>query len=259
MISKARSRLILRLRSRRGRPREGLFLVEGIRAVEEALDGGVKISFAAVAPGLEGSERGAALAQILREAGVDLELVDDDRLAELSDTETPQGVILVCIEPRHTLEELASAAGPGVLLLDAVQDPGNVGTLIRAARAFGLRGVVALDGTVDPWNPKAVRASAGASFHLPVLKESWDAVEPWLRAAGLELLASDPAGGDVAEEEVRGAWALVVGNEGAGARRRVMEVADRVVSIPMEGGAESLNAGVAGAILLYALVRARSC
>lgn len=257
MISRARSRLIRRLRSRRGRPREELVLVEGIRAAEDALDAGLDVSFAAVSPRLGGSVRGAALERRLRGGGIDLETVEEEELVELSDTEAPQGVILVCAEPAHRLDDLAATSGWGVLVLDAVQDPGNAGTLIRAALAFGLRGAVALDGTVDPWNPKAVRASAGASFRVPVVREAWNTVEAWCRGAGLRILVSDPAGADVAGEEAKEEWALVVGNEGSGVRREILEAADRVLGIPMKGGAESLNAGVAGAILVYALVRGR--
>lgn len=257
MISKSRSRVVRRLRTRRGRSDETLFLVEGVRGVEEALDAGLDVSFAVVSPGLAQTARGRELEARIRRLELDMEPVDEGELEELSDTETPQGVLLVCAEPGWVLDELGSAPGQGILILDAVQDPGNLGTLVRAARAFGLRGVVALDGTVDPWNPKAVRAAAGASFHLPLLKEDWSVVEAWARTRELSLLASDPAGVDVAGVRVAGEWALVVGNEGAGVRSQVLKSADRVVSVPMAGGTESLNVGVAGAVLLYALARRR--
>ena len=138
-------------------------------------------------------------------------------------------------------------------MLDSLQDPGNVGTLVRTARALGVTGVVALDGTVDPWNPKAVRASAGAVFHVPLVRRAW----PDLRSAlGDRTLFAGAAGGtpagDVKPPE---AWALVLGNEGSGVRAEILEAGARTVAVPMVDGAESLNAAIAGAILLYAFSR----
>ena len=145
-----------------------------------------------------------------------------------------------------------------MLLLDAIQDPGNMGTLIRAARAFGVTTVVALDGSVDPWNPKAVRASAGASFHLDVVRAPWADVGPWLERCTVEVLAADAAGRDVSEVEPKAPWALAVGNEGAGLRPEITQAAVLKVGIPMEAEVDSLNAGVAGSILLYVLTTTRS-
>ena len=120
--------------------------------------------------------------------------VTDAEFAALSDTEAPQGVLLVCPDPRTDPAHLPSGA---LLVLDGVQDPGNVGTLIRAAAAFGVAGVIALDGTVDPYSTKAVRAAAGAVFRTRVLMASWGEIESNLRARG-PLLIADMNGSDVA-------------------------------------------------------------
>ena len=254
-LSKRKRKLIGRLRGRRTRPREGEVLVEGPKTVEEALSAGVEARFAVVDPSLEASPGGRRLLEALEGAGVPVERVEADELAELSDTEAPQGVLLVCAEPDRSLADVLASPEARLLVLDGVQDPGNLGTLARAARAFALDGLVALDGTVDPWNPKAVRAAAGASFRIPVVKAPWSEVGPVLRQARVTLIVAEADGRDVGEGAPPAPWALAVGNEGSGIRPEVAEAADERVAVPMPGGAESLNAGVAGAVLLYALTR----
>jgi len=250
-LSKSKSRLIGRLKDRKLRAREGLVLVEGIRAVTEALDAGMGVRFAVGAPRLRGAERGEGLLERLDASSIPVHWVDDGEVAALADTESPQGILVVVEEPEADLAQLAP--GHRLLILDGVQDPGNLGTLIRAARAFDVEAVVALEGTVDPWKPKSVRAAAGASFHLPVLRESWDRCHLWLRERGVAILVADPAGADVGKLRPEGDWALVIGNEGAGPRSEILEGDRILVAVPMSGGMDSLNAGVAGAILLYAL------
>lgn len=230
-------------------------MVEGVRAAEEALDAALPIEFALCAPAIEETERGRALASRLAAAGVAIERIPDRELAGLADTDTPQGVLLVCVQPRRSLDDLAVSPVTTLLVCDAVQDPGNLGTLVRCAAAFAAAGVVALDGTVDPWNAKAVRASAGAAFRLPVILERWPAVRDWLAARGIELLVADASGEDVAGLQRRGPLALVVGNEGAGVRAEIRRAAARAVAVPVEGRVESLNVATAGAILLYELTR----
>ena len=255
-LSRAKERLLGRLRHRKTREREGLFLVEGVRAADEALIHRAAVRFAVVAPRLEGAPGGSALRDRLEGAGLEVARVDDAALAALADTESPQGVLLVCEEPRWSLDDVPPPGHGGgrALLLDGVQDPGNVGTLARAAAAFGVPAVVALEGTADPWNPKAVRAAAGAGFRVRVVRAGWDAARDWLTREDVRLLVGDASGGDVAALPRPASWALAVGNEGAGPRPAVLE-AGTPVAVPMPGGAESLNAGVAGSILLYALTR----
>lgn len=240
------------------RAREGLVLVEGLRVVEEALEAGVEVRFAVASEGLRDASRGRQIARGLEEDGRSVSWVAGGDLAPLSDTESPQGLLLVCREPSWSLEDLAGGVRGRLLLLDAVQDPGNLGTLVRAARAFGLDAVVGLDGTVDPWNPKAVRAAAGASFRVPVLKASWDEVRSWLLERDVSLLVARSGGRAVVGARPEAPWALAVGNEGAGVRPGVLEAAGDRVAIPMPGGADSLNVGVAGAILLYELTLDRN-
>lgn len=249
-LSQRRAALVRRLRTRRMREREASVLVEGVRAVHEALDAGVGPRAVVVSPRLASTAEGRRLRSRFAEAGIEPDQVSDAELGELSDTEHPQGVLLVCAQPSSTAE----ISGDGrYLVLDAVQDPGNAGTLIRAATAFGLDGVIALDGTVDLWGAKAVRASAGMAFRIPILSMTAGALVERVSAGGLELLVADTRGTSVAEWASTGGWLLVVGNEGSGSRPDVLEAATERMSVPMPGPAESLNVGMAGAVLLYAL------
>lgn len=249
-LSQRRTLLLGRLDHRRTRQREGLVLVEGVRAVAEALGAGVEPVFACVSPRLDAVASGPDVREALERVGCDVEALDDGALSDLADTEHPQGVLLVCREPAG---DLVPAPGGHYLMLDAVQDPGNVGTLVRAAVAFGLDGVLVLDGTADPWSPKAVRASAGMAFRMPVRCVDAPTATDLLTSAGVTLLVAAADGTDVRRLATGVGWALAVGNEGAGVRPELRRTAHRSVAVPMTGPAESLNAGVAGAILLYAL------
>lgn len=254
-LSQRRAQVVGRLRQRKTREREGLVLVEGLRAVAEALAAGARASFAVVSPRLSLLDGGNELLAALARDAVEVAEVDDAELTRLSDTEHPQGVLLVCRQPAGSDE--AFVPGARLLVLDGIQDPGNVGTLVRAATAFAVDGVVALDGTADPWGAKAVRASAGMVFRRPLVQVAAGDALRRLGDAGIPVLVADASGVDVEGVDVPGGWALAVGNEGAGPRPDVRGAAFATVRIPMPGAAESLNAGVAGSILLYALTRER--
>lgn len=253
MVSRTRELLIGRLQRRKTREREGLYLLEGTRAAAAAMAAGARVRFACLTPAVMADD---PLRQRLREARVEIVEIRAADLERLSDTRAPQGALLVCEQPSISWAELDLQPSSRVLLLDAVQDPGNVGTLIRAAAAFGLRAIVALDGTVDPWNPKAVRASAGHVATMPILVATWDETREALERAGIPWLAADGDGQDVRRAMPADGWALAVGNEGAGVRAEILASARARVAIPMPGDVDSLNAGLAGAILMYDLCRA---
>ncbi|MDT8342271.1 MAG: RNA methyltransferase [Longimicrobiales bacterium] len=191
----------------------------------------------------------------LAAGGVEVVDVSPEEMTAAAGTETPQGVLLVVEEPRVQARTLLSEPRSRLLLLDGVQDPGNVGTLVRAAAAFACTGVLVLDGTADPWGSRAVRAAAGTTFRIPVACAPWPEVDGWLHDASLPLLTADAGGRDVGLEAPRDRWALAVGGEGSGCRPEVRVRAEAVLAIPMPGGVESLNVGVAGAILLHELSR----
>ena len=250
-LSQRRERLIARLRVPKTRAREGAVLVEGVRAVSEALDAGVEASFAVVSPRLERSKAGSEL--LSRLESLEVVHTDDRDLERVSDTERGQGVMLVCAEPAAALE--AVHTGGQYLVLDGVQDPGNAGTLIRAAVAFGFEAVLCLDGTVDPWGPKPVRASAGMVFRVPVVRAATPEVIEWLRESEVPLYVADATGKDVDEHPRLESFAIAVGNEGKGVRSLLADEAAGRVAVRMRGGAESLNVAMAGAIIMHALAR----
>jgi TrmH family RNA methyltransferase len=245
------------LQRRRGRERRHLAVAEGVRLVEEALAARLQFRGVVTAPALEGTARGRALKAALLEGGVKAETLEDRALAELADTEHPQGVIAVVEPPKWKLEDIDPGPRRPVVVLDGVQDPGNVGAVVRTTLGLGGAGLVALPGTADLWNPKALRGSMGALFRLPAVATELPAFLAWAESAGVAIWASgvdgSPIGGGMPEEAV----ALVVGNEGAGISPEVARVANRQVAIPLTGGVESLNVAVATGILLYEVRRER--
>ena len=244
---------------RRGRERRGLALAEGVRLVEEAMAAGVEVRGAAVSPALEATTRGKALKSGLAAGGVRLEEVSEVELSDLADTEQPQGIVAVIRPPVWTLEQIATPTGAVVLVLDAVQDPGNVGTMLRTAHGLGAAGVVALKGTAELTSPKVLRGSMGALFRLPAVPSDGEAFLAWAAARGIELwvAAADgaPLGPAPGPRGGRPPLAIAVGNEGAGIGRMLDAAAARRVAIPLARAAESLNVAVAAGILLYEVTR----
>ncbi len=253
--------LIRDLRLRRGRERRKLALAEGVRLVEEALAAGVPIRGAAVSPHLEASARGGALKAALEQRSVALTMLDDRGLADLADTEHPQGVIAVIEPPAWSWEHVKPAPGTAIVALDGVQDPGNVGTILRTAHGLGAVGVVALRGTAELHNPKVVRGSMGALFRIPALSAAEDELLRWMTDNDVEswVAAADgsPVGRLPARPPARPPVCLILGNEGAGVSPTLDARAARRVAIPLAAGAESLNVAVAAGILLYEVLRER--
>jgi TrmH family RNA methyltransferase len=253
--------LIRDLHRRRGRERRGLALAEGVRLVEEALAGGIAIRGAAISATLESTTRGNSLKEALAGRGIRLEDVSESELEALADTEHPQGVIAV-IEPRRwTWVDIHLRSGTTLLVLDGVQDPGNVGTMFRTALGLGAAGAVALKGTADLTNPKVLRSAMGASFTLPTVSATAEEFVAWSRLQRSEIWVADAAGerieGLPGSTPDRPPVALVLGNEGAGVSPSLELAADRRVAIPLARGVESLNVAVAAGILLYEVTRAR--
>jgi RNA methyltransferase, TrmH family len=251
------------LRRRKARERQGLFVAEGVRAVEELVRSPLAIVGVLLAPQLADAPRGAALRASLAARGSELSDVSEREFASAAETEAPQGVLAIGEIPDRSLASLTAGPRLRLLVLDAVQDPGNVGTIVRTAAALGADATVALPGTVDLWNAKVVRSAMGAQFHHPAFAGTWDAVEAFLAAHGIPLWAADANGEPVGT--LRAAWrtssgggapgplALVVGNEGAGLSQLVLARASQRVSIPIAPMIESLNVAVATGILLHEL------
>jgi TrmH family RNA methyltransferase len=247
--------MIRDLHRRRGRERRELVLLEGVRLVEEALAAEVPLRGALVSPALETTPRGAALKAALRDASPKLEEVTERELAELAATEHPQGVVVVADPPAWTLEQIAVTPVTTVLVLEGVQDPGNVGTIVRTAFGLGAAGVLALPGTAEFTNPKTLRAGMGAWFRLPCVAVVEAELAAWLQQHRVSLWAGEMEGDPVRGRAGVGALALGVGNEGAGLGPELLALAARRVSIPLAPRAESLNVAAAAAILLWEVTR----
>jgi TrmH family RNA methyltransferase len=240
------------LKRRKARERRTLFVAEGVRTVEELLRSPLVVQAALTTAGLAGSPRGQALIEVLRNRAIpSLEVSDSDFLSA-ADTEHPQGVLAIAEIPSHTLNvRLASAAR--LLVLDAIQDPGNVGTLVRTGAGLGAAAVITLPGTADLWNAKAVRAAAGAHFHVPTMHVEPADLLSFLHSSDTPLWGTAADGSPVDQLEPPPRLALAVGNEGGGLTQTIRAAAQRTVALPMAHGVESLNVAVAAGILLYAL------
>lgn len=190
----------------------------------------------------------AGLLERASAAEISVSEMDDEAFQELSDTVTPQGILAVAAIPAWGWQDVAAAR---ILVLDAVRDPGNLGTLIRTAEAIGLSGVACLPGTADPWNPKVARAAAGSSFRLPVFSTAWNEATLQIRRLRMTVWVAVPGAlpfprGEAAPTRL----ALVLGSEAHGVSEEIIHAADRTVSLPMAGSVESLNVAVAGGILM---------
>jgi TrmH family RNA methyltransferase len=241
------------LRRRKARERNGLFVAEGVRTVEELLRSRLAVRAALVAPGLADTPRGAALLAALKQRNVPVEEAGAREFATASETDSPQGVLAIGVVPTWKLEEIDGAEALRLLILDALQDPGNVGTILRTAAALGVTATFALPGTVDLWNAKVVRSGMGAHFHHPCLTGAWDEVDEFCRARSIAIWAADASGEPIDAAEPPKHLALVVGNEGGGLSSPSRSRADRLVALPISTAVESLNVAVATGILLYEL------
>jgi TrmH family RNA methyltransferase len=236
---------------------EGYLAVEGIRMIEEAIRSGLR--FQAVFFSDAGSGHATRL---LPQIGSQVEtlLLPDEVFASAVNTESPQGVAaLVKLRP-HKFEDLLDSASDSLLVAVAgIQDPGNLGTIIRSAEAFGARAILLGEKTVTHFNSKAVRGSAGSLFRQPLLRVKLAASIAALKQQGLRVLAtSSHKGKPLHEANFTGAAMIVIGNEGAGVPQEILSLADELVTIPHSSRVESLNAGIAASILLYEAARQRS-
>lgn len=237
---------------RKARERRAMFVVEGVRATEELLRSNLKIEGALVAPQLDEAPRGLALHDALRARNIPIEEVTPRDFQTAAQTESPQGVIAIAEVPTRTFGDIDVNAGP-LLILDGLQDPGNVGTILRAAAALGACATVALPGTVDLWNPKVIRAGMGAQFVHTAFDVTWEALSVFLTQDSIELWASAADGSSIRDITPPSRVAIALGNEGAGVSDVISGAATRRVGIPITATTESLNVATAASIFLYAL------
>lgn len=256
MITSSQNAKIKLIRALLGRARErreaSAFVAEGVRLVEEAVNSNWKFRFALYGDTL--SERGRLQVERLRSRGVDLEVVSDSLLKSLSETETPQGILAVLEMNQLPIPKLPSF----LLIPDQIRDPGNLGTLLRSAAAAGVAAVLLPPETTDAFAPKVVRSGMGAHFRLPIHAVSWEEIEHVCSSASVQIYLADMNGKSCWETDLRRPLALIVGGEAEGASSEARKLAHQPVGIPMMGMMESLNAGVAGSVLMFEVVRQRS-
>ena len=249
-----------RLNKRAFRQRERAFLAEGPQAVAEAFHCGAQVTDLFVT--VPARTRHGDLVAAIAAAGIPVHVVSGEVMDELAQTVTPQGLLAVCGFVDVPLAEVARAKPVLVALLANVRDPGNAGTVLRTADAAGAHAVVFADASVDPYNGKCVRASAGSLFHLPVVAGTrLEEAVVTLREAGLRIVAADGRAGRSLDDpgvqaRLAGPTAWMFGNEAWGLPPELVALADEPVAVPIYGRAESLNLAAAAAVCLYASARA---
>lgn len=239
------------LQRRKARERQQLFVCEGVRATEELITSPLELRGALVSPALAGAARGTALRDAMDGRGVAVLEVSEEEFATAASTDAPQGVLAVAGIPETTVESLVIPPRARLLILDAVQDPGNAGTMLRTSAALGAAATLAAPGTVDLWNAKVVRSAMGALFHYPALSVSWSELDALLAEHEIPLWGADVSGQPIEEIAPPTSVALVVGNEGAGLSDDARSRCTRFVGISLAPDIESLNVAVAAGILLH--------
>ena len=250
-LSNSKIKLVRSLARRKDRYAARQFVVEGVRLVEEAVGARITPAFVLQVESVENDARAHALLEQLR-ATTEVLAVSDAVLKDLSNTETPQGILAVV-----PFVELPLPTPPQfVLILDAVRDPGNVGTIMRSARAAGVDEILFAPGTADPYNDKVVRAAMGAHFAVPLrVLNRWEEIQGATRNIPRIYLADARGDVDYAHADWTRPVALIVGGEADGASEMARKISKARVSIPMRGGAESLNAAMAATVLLFEVAR----
>jgi RNA methyltransferase, TrmH family len=235
---------------------KGEVAIEGMRLVEEAIRASLRLGTVFFGE----AARGRAHKLIPQLAShTEALLLPDEVFASAVPSETPQGVAALVKIRTFKLDEVFVPAPALLIVCAGVQDPGNLGTMARSAEAFGATGMLLGERTVSPWNWKAVRASAGSMFRVPAVKLELSSALREVKARGVRILAtSSHKGTPIAQVDLRGPVALIVGNEGAGLAKDVLAQADEIVAIPQSSRVDSLNAGIAASIILYEAARQRS-
>lgn len=240
------------LQRRKARERSGRFVAEGVRTVEELLRSTLLVDGLLVSESAVQQPRVAALLRDAQRRDIAVITVSEREFDTAAGTDAPQGILAIASTPVWSLQSLP--AGPlRLLVLDALQDPGNVGTILRTAAAFEVTATIALPGTVDLWNAKVVRSAMGSHFVHPTLTSTADVLTTFLRERGMALWGADAAGIPLPELQVPTQWALAVGNEGAGLSPATQPMITTSVALPISPAVESLNVAVATGIILFAL------
>jgi len=255
MITSSQNSKIKLVRALLGRAKErreaNAFVVEGVRLVEEAANGDWRFEIALYDESL--SDRGRLVVERLRSHAIEVEEISESLMQSLSETDTPQGILAVVEISNLPISNSLNF----VLIPDQIRDPGNLGTLLRTAAATGVQAVLLPPETTDAFAPKVLRSGMGAHFRLPIHSMIWDEIEQMIKSANLQMYLADINGKSCWETDLRQPLALIIGGEAEGASEQARNLANERISIPMAGNVESLNAAVAGSVLMFEVVRQR--
>ncbi len=254
---------VKRLAKKQGRKKENKFLLEGGRLVSEAVRCAWPLELVCITPDFSEAMKQYIL-PLLYSRQTKILKVSQTLFSEVAETDSPQGILAIALQPQWHMEDLLAKRGEyplGIVVVDGVQDPGNLGTIIRSADALGAQGVLLSKGTVDPYNPKTLRATMGSIFRLPVLAdlEQKDIIN-FLSKQAIQLIVGMPREGiPLYQVDLTGPLALLLGSEAQGPSAAFLADEHKTLAvIPMPGGTESLNVGIACSIMLYEMSRQRN-
>lgn len=262
IISSVKNPLIKNIKSlhrKKERLKNSSFVIEGIKIIEEAIESNYPIKNIVYTDQLLKVKDGENLFNKIREFH-NLIYVTDNVFKEISDTENPQGVLAVAEIRQMEINQLNFNKMLFLLYLDQLQDPGNMGTIIRTADAFNVDCIIIGQGSVDPYNPKVVRATMGSIFRVPLVYETKGYGElKYLKEKGIHLYATSLEGSKLIYEiDYKSCFILAIGNESNGISEKIISMSNGLIKIPMPGKAESLNAGIAASIIMYEVMKQRS-
>jgi TrmH family RNA methyltransferase len=257
MLSKEKLKELVKLKTKKGRNTQRRFLVEGLRLCEELARSDWDTESVLFSSSFENSTTGERLLRKFERKNVKTIPVRSDVARKLSDTVAPQGIICVVKMKNSSLDQIWSKGSSIVLALDKIRDPGNVGTLIRTADAFGVHGVILSSDTVELYNPKVIRSTMGSIFHLPIFEGvDLEKTIPWLKKRHFRIYGTAAnEGRNLDRLGYSRRTCLLVGSEATGLSKRLSYLSDEIIRIHTAGKAESLNASVAGGILLYEITK----
>lgn len=258
-LQNARVKNLVKLRDRRTRDQQGLFIAEGYRAISRALEKDVRPTDVYFCPECFLGENEEALLQSARDAGSQLFQLSKHAFEKVSYRDRPEGLLAVIEQWSHTLDGLKLGAPPFLLVVEGIEKPGNLGTILRSADAAGVDAVICCNSVTDLFNPNVVRSSTGVLFSMPTVSVATDDVINWIRSNGIRSVATTPHTDQLhSQTDLTGPIAVVMGSEQFGLSETWLAACDQKVRIPMAGQADSLNVAMATLVTLFEAVRQRS-
>lgn len=246
------------LKEKRKRSGHDAFLIEGAHLIETALRSGIVMEKVFFTEDYASSREGKRILRQIAGAGAQMFRINSRTLSKLSDTDTPQGIIAIALYRPFTLDTISPEGTPLFAVLDGIQDPGNLGTIIRTADAAGADAVILLPGTCDAFAPKSIRSTAGSIFNIPLIYSDHNTLKQWLSERSIAVVVPDVhATMSIYKADLSRPLAFVFGNEAHGASEEIKREANTLVKIPLLGKAESLNVAASAAICMYEAVRQR--